>query len=639
MNSNEIVDFLGKDLSKIKLIIDSCFDIGRNDELGQRVSTINHELFKYYRDSVSAENNKENEGMDENGFPTRITTPDSVVAEQSEKLMGFLCDSFLINDPIFNVPSIPNQSRLTSAVGDYITKMSNINRWRLPLQKCIQNAIWYNLSGSETYIEDGGIKIKSIKPVNLIYQQGVPVDEIIDKGSFYGYEERLNVSSAYAILAGNQGLTSKGKELANEGILKIFTQKWKVSDNQIQTVGSKYETNCRHKHSFEGEIDFSAFMSEAEQKKHSPITDIVMRVIYKRLDKSWVNTDSINKGIIDSSQLPLYRLVTFNGIPVIIEDVTDGSKVMTFGTLYTDSEESLPLSHAERLVPVQTYNAKLQASRIIAIRKLLEDSYIVNESFVEVEGSVKRIKSNAIVDKTLPISHFYQQDRKDYNELNTLLGGLGEVQDFADKISGNNPALSGQHVVGNRTAVESQRLVSSAESRFNLRKLMLQQTLFEPMQRSILKMCKLNRTSIRYFDPVKEQLASPTETELSMVSYFLDIGDGGLPSSDITSPEAIQALMVMATQQQQVAQRFDAGDLFKQFALALNFKRINEVRMPHDPSNELGAEANTQLQQQPTLQGQPTLQDQGGQGGQVAQVAQGGQAVQTPTEGQPNAGQ
>jgi len=631
----QVNDWLGRDLTILKVIVDSCFDMGNdhNQETKRKIATVDEIIFKYYKDNLEAEANKEKDGKDQNGFPAKITAPDSVVAEQSEKLFGFLCDSFLLSDPIFNVPSVPNQSRLSSAIASYITRNSNTQMWRTKLQKTIQDAVWYNEGVNEAYVENGNIKLKAIRPDKAIRDPSVNIEELLQDGSFYGYEDNISIVKASNILKAKATyLTNKGKKL-NDNILKLFTQDWTLPTTQ-KTSTTKYGTKCTSTNMFEGELDFTAFMTEKEREDATPITSIQMRVLYKRLNPDWVGSETLKQTIVEGSSLPLYRIVTFNGIPVITQDVSDGSSQLIFCSIYLDSESEIPLSHAERLIPVQTYSAKLQDARMIGIRKLLQDSYVYDEQFVDIDGPIKKIKSNSRVDKTLGIDQFYRQDRKDYRELSTLLGSLGEVPEFADKISGNNPSVSGQHVVGNRTAAESQRLVMSAESRYNLRKLMLQQTLFEPLQRTIIQMCKINRTNIRYWDAEKEQLVAPTEEELSLIAYYLDIGDGGLPSSDVTSPESIQALMVMATQNQSITERYDAGDLFKQFALALGFKRIHDVRMPHAPNDEVGVNENVPIMPNNQIdnQGQP-VQGQPVQGQPNQQIQ--GQTVQgQPTQGQ-----
>jgi len=63
----QVKDWLGHDLTILKVIVDSCFDMGNdhNQETKRKIATVDETIFKYYKDNLEAEANKEKDGKDQ----------------------------------------------------------------------------------------------------------------------------------------------------------------------------------------------------------------------------------------------------------------------------------------------------------------------------------------------------------------------------------------------------------------------------------------------------------------------------------------------------------------------------------------------------------------------------------------------
>jgi hypothetical protein len=580
---------------------------------------IDDALFRFYNNSLTDEDKAlmrkkdKKASLDSKGLPLDLTTPDPSALSSSEDLIGYMSSIYMNADPLFHVPEIVEANYISQAVGDKIRKDTNTFGWRLKILEAIQNAVWYNDGAIEVKIQAKGVELKAISPYNLLTDTALSPERQREI-SYAGYIDSMPVADFYTEINSKQYLTSLGEELKKD-VMKFYSVAASMAEaTQNSHKYIKFDSSANY---FGTSIDWSTYNSEtgdfdldSEQKKSA--LDILSKnyvpytILYRRSSARLLGLDILDFDFVnDKDEVQVFKLTCIGGLPISVEplQVLTNDIPMFRTATYVDCDTTVPYSFTSRLMPVQNYAEKMYRARLEAVRASLDENEVMDEDFVEKSGNKVYIKSHARSDTPIGLSNVYQKNRMDTTGLNSLLLSLQETESLAKAVSGNTLLLQGGHIPGNRTLAESQRLLSTSESRFRLRATTFHNLTIEPLQRYLVYAYGKIITTLEYFDKSADEYRSLTPAELRMLLRRVDLSDGMLPSADLVSPEIITAILTFVTQAPEAQKYYDLRDLLDALGKAGGFEAISKVRAPHDPTDKVetaaaSPQADASLQQE-----------------------------------------
>ena len=567
---------------------------------------------------------------DESDLPSKIVPPNSVMYVNCAELSAYLVAVYAAKSTIIEVPDLPNAMHVTAALKDKIGRDSGRHAWALELIKIIQNSVIYNFGAAELRLTAKRENVlRAINPYNFFYDQSVPPDKIGSDALYAGYTELVTLPTLYRLISasGGQWLTDVGKSLISD--INALERVSYLTSQRSEFIGDYCAGG------FGMTLSNALVRSARKSNDHTPdwhavvndISDVEQRVklrtsiakgnyqlttYYCRAMPEWLGLPAKKYASYngsDSGQIPVWKMYILDHTYLMaVEPVVEshGYLPLMAGQVQVDTAGD-SLTYSESLAPVQVFSAKLNIARIAAMRRALSDRGLYDKSLIESDDINNRsptaqipVNGHSMRELGKGIRDAYFHLPFDSSGIAQLMGGIGEVDDFASRISGNNPQMQGAHLPGNRTAGEAQRVNTMGEGRFRVYSILFQQTFMLPFKIQLRSNLSDSTQELTYYDPATGRKQSVSQAEYAEYEPDFVLADGMMPSTKMISPDMLSSLLTAVIQIPQLQATKDVGAMVDLLARAGGVEDFHKIPPPNPEvlkAQQAAQQAQTSAQQ------------------------------------------
>lgn len=567
---------------------------------------------------------------DESDLPSKIVPPNSVMYVNCAELSAYLVAVYVAKSTIIEVPDLPNAMHVTAALKDKIGRDSGRHAWALELIKIIQNSVIYNFGAAELRLTAKRENVlRAINPYNFFYDQSVPPDKIGSDALYAGYTELVTLPTLYRLISasGGQWLTDVGKSLISD--INALERVSYLTSQRSEFIGDYCAGG------FGMTLSNALVRSARKSNDHTPdwhavvndISDVEQRVklrtsiakgnyqlttYYCRAMPEWLGLPAKKYASYngsDSGQIPVWKMYILDHTYLMaVEPVVEshGYLPLMAGQVQVDTAGD-SLTYSESLAPVQVFSAKLNIARIAAMRRALSDRGLYDKSLIESDDINNRsptaqipVNGHSMRELGKGVRDAYFHLPFDSSGIAQLMGGIGEVDDFASRISGNNPQMQGAHLPGNRTAGEAQRVNMMGEGRFRVYSILFQQTFMLPFKIQLRSNLSDSTQELTYYDPATGRKQSVSQAEYAEYEPDFVLADGMMPSTKMISPDMLSSLLTAVIQIPQLQATKDVGAMVDLLARAGGVEDFHKIPPPNQQvlqAQQAAAQAQASAQQ------------------------------------------
>lgn len=512
-----------------------------------------------------------------------ITLP--IILPQVESAVSFQQDVFLSGYPIFGVVSFPEFADEALMMDTIIGEQQVHYGWVPEIIKTMRNGFKYNIAALEvewnrqvtysletdvSFGKDGkpnqviyeGNKLKALDMYNTFWDTRVKPNEVADFGEFAGYTElmsrirlkqfiqslptQINVTKAFEsgfsapVAYGSDGLESYYLPFLNpDAMLDLSTQA--TTDWMAWAGITGKSSNIQYKNMYQ-------------------VTTLYGRILPSDFNMTGIpgqNTPQIWKFIIVNNQVIVYAERMTNAhakLPILFYQPNDD------GLGYQTK------SLAKNVEPIQEITTALANSSIASRRRAISDRMLFDPSRVSA-AALNNDSPNA----KIPVRPAAYQDdlskavyafpfRDDQFQINNA-----EIQfysQYANQITGLNPARQGQFVKGNKTRFEFAETMGNATSRDRSIALATEASFFTPLK-EIIKMNILQfQGGVSLFNREAEKAVAIDPVMLRRANLVFKVSDGLLPSEKLIDGESMAMAMQTISAVPALAQSYNLAPMF-----------------------------------------------------------------------------
>lgn len=592
----------------------------------EEIDRMMYQAFTAMREMQNAEKTE----TDESDLPAKIVPPNSVMYVNCAELSAYLTAVYVAKSTIIEVPDLPNAMHVTAALKDKIGRDSARHAWALELIKIIQNAVIYNFGAAELRLTAKRENVlKAINPYNFFYDQSVPPDKIGSDALYAGYTELVTLPTLYRLLmaSGGEWLTEVGRSLISDiGALERVAY---LTHSRAAFVGDYCAGG------FGMTLSRAMLNNVRKSGSHTPdwhaivndISDVEDKVLlrtsiakgnyqlttyYCRAMPEWLGLPAKKYGSYngsDSGQIPVWKMYILDHTYLMaVEPVVEshGYLPLMAGQVQVDTSAEA-LTYSESLAPVQVFSAKLNIARIAAMRRALSDRGLYDKTMINADDINDRsptaqipVNGHSMRELGKGIRDAYFHLPFDSSGIAQLMGSIGEVDEFASRISGNNPQMQGAHLPGNRTAGEAQRVNMMGEGRFRVYSILFQQTFMLPFKIQLRSNLGDSTQELTYYDQATGRKQSVSKAEYAENEPDFVLSDGMMPSTKMISPDMLSSLLTAVIQIPQLQATKDVGAMVDLLARAGGVEDFHKIPPPNQQvlqAQQAAAQAQASAQQ------------------------------------------
>ena len=545
---------------------------------------------KYQREVDYTKENQRAKAANKAGDPTRYQNyiiP--VILPQVENAVSYQSSVFLQGDPLFDVVASPQYEDQALQLSAVIEENSVRGGWKRELQLFFRDGFKYNLSAMEvtwgrevtaafeTDLQfsasqakpkevtwEGNI-IKRMDMYNTFFDSRVKPTEVHTKGEFAGYTE---VYSRIAL----KDFIAKLPDKMVDNIKEAFESSYAytgagsggiggIQDYYIPDINPNaiLDKNLRNNMNWMQWVGITDNQSKIQYKNMYQVTVLYARILPTdfKLRVPRPNTPQIWKFIIVNHQVVIYaeRLTNAHGyLPIIFAQPNeDGLSYQT-------------KSLANNVEPIQDISSALMNSALAARRRAISDRGLYDPSRVS-EANINSANPSAKIPvrpaaygKPLSDAYYPIPFRDDQSGIS--IQQIGLLGNYANSISGQNPAKQGQFVKGNKTLHEYEDVMSHANGRDQMTAQLYEAQFFTPFK-IILKSNTLQfQTAGTYYSDAQNRDVSIDPVQLRNALVEFKVSDGLTPTDKlISSDDWITALQTIGSSPA-IGQAYNIGPLF-----------------------------------------------------------------------------
>jgi hypothetical protein len=410
-----------------------------------------------------------------------------------------------------------------------------------------------------------GNSLKRLDLYNTFFDTRVSPTRIHEDGEFAGYNELMSrvklkkfISELPDKIIGNVtkafesgvGGTSTGVSSAS-GIANYY-----IPDINL---GGGLTNGANHGMNWMSWAGLGGTESKIKYKNMYKVTTLYARIMPADFDIKVpaANTPQVWKFIVVNDSVVLYaeRQTNAHGfIPIL------------FAQPYEDGLTYQTKSLAKNVEPIQDISSSLMNSVLAARRRALSDRGLYDPSRV-TEANINSMNPSAKIPvrpsaygKPLSEAYYSIPFRDDQSPL--IMQQIGAMGQFADKISGSNPARQGQFVKGNKTQHEFDSVMNSSNGRDQMTSLLLEAQLFTPMK----EMLKINILQYQgagsVYNPEKQQSVQVDPVALRKAVLEFKISDGLTPTDKLVNSDVMMVAMQQIGSSPQIGAGYNIAPLF-----------------------------------------------------------------------------
>lgn len=479
---------------------------------------------------------------------------------QHDTALSSMVSTFLGGEPIFAATAGRQHEDAAAMLTALSQRDQHRFRWRSQLIQTMDDVLKYNLCAAKvnweakktTIVETAvseeasytglaqaiiyeGNEIKRIDPYNLILDPSVAPHEVHEHGMYVGYAEALNRMAFERFVANLDAkfVYRDGVRTARETEATWAIYAERPSYNDLSKAKDKG--------------DFSGFFGNSINRNSTVGLTKSFEVVhmYLRLIPSDFSIDVPNP-----TSVQVFYAIWANGKLIYIEPCTTGLEFLPIivGTRFYGGKTKK--SFVEYIMDLQDVATSVTHGTLDSIRRAVQDRALYDPSMVTKEA----VNSPNPIEKiAVNVSAFgtgLDAAYKPIPYIDSVSPLYTNMQSFvfsmADQTTGQNQSSQGQHIKGNKTLFEFDTIMSNAEGRGQLGKIIFNETFLQPIQ----EILKLNYLLYSQNEAIDNGTAQDSiEIDPTMLREYAPnflMADGILPSTKIANTEvAMQALQLM----------------------------------------------------------------------------------------------
>lgn len=507
-----------------------------------------------------------------------------VIMPQVENAVTYQASVFLQGMPIFGAVAKPGMENIALQIDSLIQEQQIRGAWVSELSQAIRDGFKYNLQGVEidwyrqkSFAPDSrkeeeiiweGNKIKRLDLYNTFWDTRVKPTEVAKHGEYAGYMDlmsrirlkqfiselpyNMNVKAAFESGTGNVNTYGAGG-YANYYIPQINpeafidTNLWYEGTNWMSWAGLENNKN-----------------SNINYKDMYVVTTLYGRIMPSEFAMKNVpgqNTPQVWKFILVNNEVIIYaeRMTNAHGlIP------------MLFAQPYNDGLGYQTKSFAKNLSPIQAITTALANSDIAARRRAISDRIIydatkISPSAINNDSPNARIPARPSATGQAISSLVHQFPFED-GQFQLNGAAIQQYLQYANTITGLNPARQGQFVKGNKTRYEFAEVMGNANGRDQAVAISLETDWFTPMK-EILKVNILQyQGGTSVFNQTTQSVVDVDPVALRTAQFQFRISDGLIPSEKLIDADTMQQLLQALMSAPQLASEYNIGPMVSYLA-------------------------------------------------------------------------
>jgi hypothetical protein len=516
------------------------------------------------------------------GDPTKlqnVVVP--VVMPQVETALTYQASVFLSGNPMFGVVADPNYMDAASQMEAIIADQQIRGGWIREALLFIRDGLKYNFNAMEVdWVQDvtaaldtdlsfdskmakpkeviwEGNRLKRLDPYNVMFDTRVTPAEMHRKGEFVGYTELM------------------GRVALKDFINKLPT---KMVDNVAHAFesgpgGDAYETyyiprinpDAMLNKDIKASTDWMAWANITNSNPKIAYRNLYeVTTLYGRIIPSDFglrvpspNTPQVWKFIIINNQVLIYaeRQTNAHGyLPILMgQPLEDGLMYQT-------------KSFANNIKPIQEISTGMLNSAIQARRRAISDRTLYDPTRVR-EADINSPNPSAKI-PVRPAAYGKPLNEAVYpfpyrdDQSGTIFQEINQMDQWANKIAGQNQAQQGQFVKGNKTLHEYADVMGNAGGRNQMIAMLLEAQVFTPMKEIIKLNILQYQGGTSLYNPNTQQVTKIDPVVLRKAVVNFKVSDGLTPSDKLINSDAFSTALQTIGNSPAIGSGYNIAPLF-----------------------------------------------------------------------------
>lgn len=550
----------------------------------------------------------------------KVPTPPQLLTEtQAEVISSYIISKLLTKPNVINVPQVVNQPEVSTGVESFMVSSQTKYDWRLKLNKTVHAISKYGPSGIMVIPRQDGIDMETISPGNGHYdmckKEGMCVlnknysflmDMIdLNTNSLTGLGKKIleKPEVIHHLLQGSHdmgyykieshvsgencsmsGFTPQEQSKAMLKHLPVPMTSGQAAAYKGQTI--KFDECCYEDDGKFGEVDAADKLALMEAC--FPITFHTVHLDDRLANLKEIPSVNQQSGQGTSNRMK-YMVMSVNGFPIWVKPVT--SEMIIVSDLFLSSDNEKAKTLVEALEATEKYNTEYHRSVLFGLRDIINQENVIFDPKVFQRNDMGRLEIKdfqTLSGEKVRLNEHVFEVKSAAADIAAITGALPAPTTYADDVTGNNPLMSSQHVAGNRTQVEGQRLTQNSESRFFVYAGFFYMSVVNPFARTCIEHIVARPSWVEVMDLQNDRMTPATISQLVEYSKQYYQEQTGLIPNSSGDPAIAQAIMNMLAGNPQLSQEYDQGDIMAYFAKSGGWSDFPKIRRPHARTQPIG---------------------------------------------------
>lgn len=501
----------------------------------------------------------------------------AIVKMQLETSLAFYAGTFLTGYPIFAATSTKDGEDVAAMLTALTSRDQDEFNWTAELMQCHRDVHIVPVCAAEVYWDRKkattvstklnsnqsttvgvasvtsyeGNRIKRIPPYNLILDTAVAPYEVHTKGTFAGYVDKLsyvamkqeydNLDSIYTIKV-NRDAIFKGD--ASHAVAK----------GNIPTNLYQYPTVHRLRIEGEssvaaGDTNWSEFWggsNDAKKGRTNLVTAPFERVVlYVRVNLKDFGYEQASNSIV------VCKLIWINGYLAYAEPLLNSHGYLPIVVGQIDQGDINTSSFCEYLLDLQDLSTAMIKGATDSMRKAIYDRALYDPRRIRSEDINSSVPASKIAVNMSTYNASFDTAYKQIPYIDNVSGNLLQfmqlVDRLADRTTGQNQAVQGNFVKGNKTREEFDTVMTNAQARSQLGAVFLEQHFYSGIKTILRANYLLYAQAEDIAVQGSDQIVPVDPAVLRTVAPKYKMASGLMPIAKLSGTEAlIQAVQFMS---------------------------------------------------------------------------------------------
>lgn len=507
-----------------------------------------------------------------------------IVKPQVESAVAHLADVFLSGLPIFGVSAAPPYQDAAMQMETILKDQEDMGGWNSQLQSCFRDGKKYNLMAAEVSWEKN--QLPTIKSDVGAQNTAKIVPEVFWEGNNI---KRMDMYNTFWDLRCDPNKVHSNGEFAGYNELKSYVElvrmMWKLGNTQLN-----------RKDALASRMSFTGGSSPSTTAFHIPEINSKAIVDNKNAAFNWSSwfgntpTDESGVKLADSFVVTTFFLrlqpITYDlnvpspKTPAVWKFVVVNGQHIIFAEQLRSAHEYLPIvlstmdcgdlgyqenGLAAEMIPYQQLASAYANGGVASMRKSVNDRMIYDPSKIEKKDIENSNPSSKI---PLKSSHYGKPINEavfpiPYRDVITpvAIQGVGQINSYANQASGQNPAMQGQFVKGNKTLHEYADVQNNANGRNVNTAVNVENNFMKPIK-DMLRMNILQfQGTASIYSEVSDAIVEIDPVVLRQAVFKFKMSDGLTPADKVMNADAFAMAFQMLATSPQLGAEFNLGDM------------------------------------------------------------------------------